>query len=133
MGAQLGGGWADTGASFETLVNNIHRLSKRFPLNSEGRFGNVQSIRAAEIITDDPMKTAQLFWNALRRGGWETTHHSKYGIFTMASFSDGSRVVWRPTTRSSVQSGTDNPAVELRIVTMDGRFPHHQRIHFRRK
>ena len=117
MGSQSGGGYNGSPASFQVLKNNIHQLSRTYPLDKEKRFGTKISDRISEVRSDTPLHTAEEFWTALSQGATIRQIQTKYGPGWIGEFSDRSHVVWRPMTSSATKSGADNPAVDIDIRT----------------
>lgn len=132
MGSQGGGGYSTSSGSFQELKDNIHRLARQYPLDTEKRFGTKISERSSEVRADTPLETAREFWDVLSHGATIRQIQTKHGQGWIAEFSDRSHIVFRPVTSSAVKSGTDNPAVDIDIKTSGHGFPPRYRIHFRK-
>lgn len=132
MGHGADGGYRNSPSSFRVLRNNIDRLSAKYPLDRDRRFGQRVSERISEIRTDDPVATAKEFWKALSRGGVVQEIKTKYGTGRIATFDDKSHVVYRPVTKSSIVSSQHNPGIEIDIRTSGHGFPPRYKIHFRK-
>lgn len=105
------------------LKDNIHGLARKYPLDTENRFGTKISERISEVHTDTPMLTGEEFWDALSKGGTVRQIQTKNGPGWIAEFSDRSHIVWRPATTSAVKTGTDNPGIDIEIRTSGHGFP----------
>lgn len=105
------------------LKDNIHGLARKYPLDTENRFGTKISERISEVHTDTPMLTGEELWDALSKGGTVRQIQTKSGPGWIAEFSDRSHIVWRPATTSAVKTGTDNPGIDIEIRTSGHGFP----------
>lgn len=130
MGAHGGGGLGASPGSFQVLKGNIDGLARKYPLDSENRFGTKVSAKTSEVYTGTPLRTAEEFWKALSKGGTVRDIDTKNGPGKIAEFSDKSHVVLRPITSSSKKTGSDHPAVEIDIRTPGHGFPPRYKIHF---
>jgi hypothetical protein len=104
MGHASGGGYSSPG----TLSQNLEKLSNQFPSDGQGRLGTKGRNKARVIATDNPAKTAENLYSALKKGGKESQLPNGKGRLTL--FPDGSRVIHRP-----VSSSDGSPVVEISI------------------
>lgn len=115
MGGGLGG---SIGSSRGILSENIKALSSEHPLNSGGRFGRRGQGRTQVVKVPDPQATARHFFLKLGKGGVKSTLSNGKG--EVIRFDDGSRVVFRP------QSKSGGPAIDITNTATGNNY----KIHF---
>jgi hypothetical protein len=103
MGGTSFGGYASQSAS---LSKNHESLSKRYPLDSQGRFGS-KDRGSQVVISDDPEATALEFFKKLGEGGSDQTMSA--GKIQVKSFGAKSLVVLR------LESSDGSPAITLQF------------------
>ena len=96
MGAHGGGSLGASPSSFQVLKGNIDGLAKKYPLDSENRFGTKVSAKTSEVYTGTPLRTAEEFWKALSKGGTVRDIDTKNNIENLARMPEQSlRPSWR--------------------------------------
>jgi hypothetical protein len=109
------------------FTDNLSRLSKRFEFNHQtGYFGVVGQSRRGyvrNLFGENRLKTAEEFFQIASVGS--IIRPMKNGKGTEAVFNDGSKLTFRPTSKSD-----GSPAIELDINTTKVK---KQRIHFMNK
>lgn len=132
MGTGGGGSHGTHPADITSLIDGMRLLAKRYRLDAEGRFGVRVSRKTSELHTQDPLGTAQAFWETLSAGAHVTIKRTGYGDVHIAEFSEESVIVWRPITSSSIKRQEDNPAIDFDIKTLAPGLARAYRLHFKR-
>lgn len=132
MGSESGGGLTQGPGSFHDFLSNIERRARKYPLDSENRLGTKVDEARSELLTNSPLSTAEDFWRVLSHGGRVESFTTPYGPGSMATFADGSHVVWRPITKTSVKFGQDSPSIEIAVKTSGFGLPARYQIHFKK-
>jgi|LauGreDrversion4_2_1035121.scaffolds.fasta_scaffold121367_4 hypothetical protein len=109
MGHASGGGYSSPGG----LSQNLGKLLNKFPSDRQGRLGAKGRNKARLIASDNPAKTSEDVYSALKSGGKESRLPNGKGRLT--AFPDGSRVIHRP-----VSSSDGSPVVEISIKGPNG-------------
>ena len=104
---------------YQRLVKNTSKLSRKYPATKEGYFGS-KGKNSREIFRKNPKRTAREFFRKLGAGGSKTKLEDNPGG-RMATFLNGSHIVYRPDSKSG------SPAFVIRIVDEHGKT---QKIHF---
>ena len=123
MGTSGSGGYGRSPSNREALNANLERLAERFPTSPTGNFGKRGNGRSRVIFSDDPTATAESFFATASHGGRKSALPNGRG--RIATYDDGSRVVFRPT------SSDGSPVVELFLRTPAGG-DRTQKVHFER-
>lgn len=114
---------SDTKTDFCTFSRNVEKVSKKYPLNPSGYFGE-KGKNHRVIVSDNPIETSEDFYKTISCGGKESQLSNGKGVQTV--FEDGTRIVYRVIT-----STPDSPAVD---ITVNIESPvKKQKIHFIRK
>lgn len=81
MGSGRSGLFHGTRGGKSSIDNNVHRMSKMFPLTQQGYFGSPGKNSGVRVIySSSPMETAKEFYSQIRKGGHEenlTNGHGK--------------------------------------------------------
>jgi hypothetical protein len=121
MGAGFHGGFGNTKGSrntqykgdsklYRSIGQNILSVSKRFPLTN-GRFGESSPStgnKTRNIVSSNPLKTSQQFYDKLSYGGKEIIRNN--GALHITKMSDGTII-----SRREKSSSDGTPVVEINI------------------
>lgn len=102
MGSGQGGGYS---RPHSNIAENIKNLSRKYPLDINGRFGHKGIGHSQVIYTEKPLETAREFFYKLGLGA--KTKSLRNGAVLIRAFPDGSHVVFR------AKSKHGSPAVEI--------------------
>jgi hypothetical protein len=103
MGGGAGGGYVG-----RSLASNILRLSTKYPLDENGKFGTKGEGNAQVVTSRNPNRTAKEFFRKLSRGK-DSLGPIKTGLGKRAVFRKTDFVVYRPDSKSG------GPSINLRI------------------
>lgn len=121
----MGTSYKGNSPTFRKVGENIESVSSKYPYH-EGRFGVRESKKnkVRHIASDNPLETAQDFYDRLAYGGKEDIYEKeKMKITRMA---DGTVITYRETSTSD-----GSPVVEINIdKSSDSGGVKNQKIHF---
>lgn len=116
--------------TYRELLDNIKEITKDYPLNACGYFGEKgksSNCQIRQIYCEDPIKEAQYFYDIIAFGGIETNIPNNKGVRT--KLKDGTVITYR-----EVTSTKDSPAVEININKSNNHGNiKYQKIHFERR
>lgn len=126
MGGHGGGSYAVATDSPGQFKKNVDKVTGRFPLNDQGRFGvkgaskdpNIRRIHSAS-----PARDARHFYDTLGEGG--VTSKMKNGKGWIRRFQDGTHISYRPT-----KSSDGTPVIEITVTSPGSKLAPYQKIHF---